>query len=102
MKMKKSRKVEDRFFLSAKPVWLKGIEKEMNIFAGFRAVFEAPSDAKIFLRIAASSLYRGWLNGEFLCHGPARGPHGFYRVDEWDLTGKIVKGKNLIAFEAAG
>lgn len=101
-KMKKSTKDQKAFFISAKPVWLKEFEKEMNIFAGFRAVFDAPPDAKVFLRIAASSLYRGWLNGEFLCHGPARGPHGFYRVDEWDITGKIAKGKNLIAFEVAG
>jgi len=100
--MKNGKKNQKKFFVSAKPVWLKNLEKEMNIFAGFRAVFEAPPDAKVFLRIAASSLYRGWLNGEFLCHGPARGPHGFYRVDEWDLTGKLAKGKNLIAFEVAG
>jgi len=52
--------------------------------------------------VAAASIYRAWLNGEFLGCGPARGPHGYYRVDEWDLSGKLKPGKNLVAIEVAG
>ncbi|MFC1558533.1 hypothetical protein ACFL40_04170 [candidate division KSB1 bacterium] len=89
-------------FRSAKPVWIKGKEKEMNFSAGFRAVFDAPKDNKIILRTAGSSAYRIYINGEFSGYGPARGPHGFYRVDEWDITGKIKPGKNIAAVEAVG
>ena len=43
-----------------------------------------------------------FLNGQFLGHGPARGPHGFFRVDEWDVTAKLQPGINVVAFEVAG
>ena len=68
---------------------------------GFRAVFECPPGDSPMLRIAGSSLYRIYLNGQFAGHGPARGPHGFYRVDEWPL-GRCAAGKNTLAIEVAG
>jgi len=91
-------------FRSAKPVWPKGRETEMNVTVGVRAVVEAPADKgqKVVLRVAAATIYRAWLSGSFLGCGPARGPHGFYRVDEWDLTGKLSPGKNVVAIEVAG
>lgn len=89
-------------FRSAKPVWPKGRETEMNVLAGFRAAFEATSQDKATLRVAASTIYRAWLNGEFLGCGPARGPHGYFRVDAWPLAGKLKPGKNLVAIEVAG
>ncbi len=90
-------------FLSARPVWPKGRQTEMNLLVGFRAVIEAPSPTQPpVLRLAASTLYRAWLNGEFLGHGPARAAHGFFRVDEWPLAGKLRPGKNLLAIEVAG
>lgn len=89
-------------FLSAKPVWPAGREKEKNVTAGFRATFERPANATVLLRATGSSLYRIYLNNEFIGHGPARGPHGWYRVDEIDLTGKLRPGANLVAFEVAG
>jgi alpha-L-rhamnosidase len=93
---------EDAHFQSAKPIWPKGREKEMNLTVGFRAVVEKPGDGKAILRLAASTIYRAWINGEFLGCGPARGPHDYYRVDRWDLTEKLQPGKNLIAIEVAG
>ena len=89
-------------FLAAKPVWPKGRETEKNLFVGFRASFQAPAGGHVWLRATGSSLYRVWLNGEFLAHGPARAAHGFYRVDELDITGRLKPGANLIAFEVAG
>ncbi len=89
-------------FVSAKPVWPEGREREKNLFVGFRASFTAPAGQKVWLRATGATLYRVFLNGQFLGHGPARGPHGFYRVDEWDLTGQLRSGANLIAFEVAG
>src|ERR1035437_1791485 len=89
-------------FVSAKPIWPKGRESEKNLFVGFRAAFKAPAQEKVFLRATGATLYRVFLNGHFLAHGPARGPHGFYRVDEWDLTDKLQPGVNVVAFEVAG
>jgi alpha-L-rhamnosidase len=89
-------------FVSAKPIWPKGRETEKNLLVGFRASFTAPARDKIFLRATGATLYRVFLNGEFLGHGPARGPHGYYRVDEWDLTSRLQPGLNVIAFEVSG
>ena len=86
-------------FEKARPIWLKGLSEEMNIQAGFRAVFTAKANAS-FLRVTGSSIYRIWLNGRFLGHGPARCGHGTYRIDEWALP--TVDGKNLVAIEVVG
>ncbi len=90
------------FFQVAKPVWPKGRETEMNLSVGFRAVFEPPRGKPVLLRAAASTLYRFFVNGEFKGCGPARGPHGYYRVDEWDLTRDLSAGTNVVAIEVAG
>lgn len=95
-------------FLSAKPIWPKGREKEKNLFVGFRASFQLTCEAyqprdRLVLRVAASTLYRAFLNGEFIGHGPARGPHGYYRVDEWELGRHLLQdGENVVAIEVAG
>jgi alpha-L-rhamnosidase len=88
-------------FYSAHPIWPEGRETEKNLFVGFRAVFDCPRDQRPLLRIAASSIYRVYLNGQFICHGPARGPHGYYRVDEWPL-GSCLSERNVLAIEVAG
>jgi alpha-L-rhamnosidase len=89
-------------FVSAKPIWPKGRETEKNLFVGFRASFKAPAQERVILRATGATLYRVCLNGHFLGHGPARGPHGYYRMDEWDLTDKLQPGANIVAFEVAG
>ena len=89
-------------FDSAKPIWPKGRETEKNLLAGFRASFKAPAQENVMLRATGATLYRVFLNGHFLGEGPARGPHGFFRVDEWDLTAKLQPGANVVAVEAAG
>ncbi|HPA16971.1 MAG TPA: hypothetical protein PLU30_04440 [Verrucomicrobiae bacterium] len=91
-------------FRAAKPVWPEGREAEMNVTACFRAVIEAPpTDQPVTLCVAGSSIYRVTVNGEFLWHGPARGPHGYYRVDQiGDLGKRLRPGKNVIGIEVAG
>jgi alpha-L-rhamnosidase len=93
---------DDTAFDSAKPIWLKGREKEMNLFVGFRATFDHPIKDEATLRIAAATVYRVWVNGEFLACGPARGPHGYYRIDSFDISKMLKPGKNLVAIEVAG
>ncbi len=89
-------------FTSAEAVWPEGLQYEMNITAGFITGFERPAGNDALLRIAGSSIYRIYLNGDFIGHGPARAGHGYYRVDEWDLTGRLGEGTNVLAIEAAG
>ncbi len=89
-------------FVSAKPIWPKGRETEKNLFVGFRAAFKAPTQGKVLLRATGATLYRVFLNGHFLGHGPARGPHGFFRVDEWDLTDKLQAGRERRRLRGGG
>ena len=88
-------------FESARPIWPADRETEKNLLAGFRCLLPRAPGGPVTLRVAASSLYRAFLNGAFLGHGPARGPHGYYRVDEWDLTDRLGE-ENLLAIEVAG
>jgi alpha-L-rhamnosidase len=89
-------------FAAAKPVWLVGREKEMNLFAGFRATVDGRAAEKAVVRLTGATVYRLFVNGEFLGYGPARGPHGYDRVDEWPLKGRLRPGPNVVAVEIAG
>ena len=89
-------------FQAARPVWPEGREREKNLTAGFRTQFAARTHERVVLRATGSTLYRIFLNGEFIGHGPARGPHNWYRVDELELTDQVKHGTNLLAFEVAG
>ncbi len=95
---------EETFFQSAVPVWPEGRDAEMNCFAGFRAEFESAGTERepVTLRVAAATIYRAWVNGQFVGHGPARAGHEYYRVDVWDITKHLKPGKNLVAIEVAG
>jgi alpha-L-rhamnosidase len=88
--------------INAKPVWLAGREREMNLSVGFRGAFKASDPDSAKLKIAASTVYRVFLNGEFLGSGPARAAHGYFRIDEYDLKPRLRKGENIIAVEVAG
>lgn len=89
-------------FQAASPVWPAGRELEKNLMVGFSAAFAAPATGQATLRVTGSTLYRCFLNGRFLAHGPARAGHGDFRVDEIDLAPGIRPGTNVIAIEVAG
>ena len=89
-------------FLSAKPIFINGRSKEMNLTAGFRAVIEIKGGEKVTVRAAASSLYRLFVNGKLVSHGPVRAAHGYFRVDEPDLSDCVRVGYNCLVFEVAG
>lgn len=87
----------------AVPVWAKGRETEKNLTLGFRGVFQSEQKENGFiLKITASTIYRVFLNGEFLGYGPARACHDYFRIDEYNLCKKIRKGQNILAIEVAG
>ncbi|MBQ8404110.1 MAG: hypothetical protein IJX55_06775 [Clostridia bacterium] len=86
-------------FEKAVPVWLFGRETEMNLWLSFRAV--AKGAGNTVLRLTGSSAYNVKVNGEFVAFGPARCAHGFYRVDELDLT-DYIKEESVITVAIAG
>jgi len=91
---------ETKSFVEGKPIWLKDRTKVMNDFAGFRAIFNVDNTENVLLRCAGHDSYRVYVNGKFVFYGPARGPHGFHRVDEVNLSDYVQKGENILAIEA--
>lgn len=85
-------------FSKARPVWPEGRETEMNCHVGFRGEFDWQG-GDLTLKLAGCSLFRVYVNGKFAAYGPARGPHGWFRVDEWDLAGVAKKGRNVLQIE---
>lgn len=75
---------QDYRFLMAQPIWEIGKSREMNQTLRFDC--DLPEiDHSIQLRIACCSQYRVFLDGVFLCAGPARAGKGYFRVDEISL-----------------
>ena len=64
-------------------VWGKGLLKEKNILLGFQYSFIADETDR--LELAASNLYRLFINGELVGYGPARAAHGYGRLDTYSL-----------------
>ena len=92
-------------FQVAVPLWEKGRETEMNVTLTFYASFKLNSKDDIagsILRVAGATIYRVTVNGEYVGYGPCRGPHGWFRVDEWDLASKLTKDSNFITIEVCG
>ncbi|NLN04577.1 MAG: hypothetical protein GX166_07155 [Clostridiaceae bacterium] len=91
-------------FKEALPVWQKGKEKEMNHSMLFKTVIlcNENSGKKYVVRIAASTVYQLFINGNFITAGPCRAAHGFYRVDEIDITKNLDLGDNVVVILVAG
>ncbi len=92
-------------FVKAVPVWAAGREKEMNVTLMFSVdieVADAETAKSIILRSTGSTIMRIRVNGEFAGYGPARGPHGWFRVDEWKIGAFLKPGENTVSIEVAG
>lgn len=94
-------------FSQAEPIWPEGREQVLNDFVGFRAIIRTAHLADggtAILRIAAATFYRAFVNGRFVASGPARGPHGHFRVDQLDLTKFLSRqpAGDVVAIEVAG
>lgn len=92
-------------FQCAEPVWAAGREREMNVTLGFSTSFEIPQGESAdcwILRMTGSTIARVTVNGKFVGYGPARGPHGWFRIDEWKLSDALKTGTNVVLIEIAG
>ncbi|MDD6478371.1 MAG: hypothetical protein PUF48_00955 [Oscillospiraceae bacterium] len=88
-------------FLNAKPVWLSGKQQEINCTAIFKAVVDYHG-GEALLRVTGYTNYKIFVNGKFVAFGPARAGHGFYRVDELQLSPYVKQGENVLAIEVCG
>ena len=87
-------------FEKATPIWMKNKRESINYQAGFRCDFNAEAEGECTLRITGATLYRIFINGEFVGYGPARAGDGYIRYDE--ITLNVNKGLNKLAVEVAG
>lgn len=72
-----------------------------NCYALFRKAFflkSVPRRAPFF--ITADQSYQLYVNGEYVCRGPARGYQKSWPFDEVDLSRRLKKGRNVIAIRA--
>ncbi len=90
----------NKHFKSAAPVWEKGKENEINSRLQFKAVVGKHSDAAV--KIATSGMYNLFINGDFVCYGPARAGKNHFRLDEIDISGRLNKELNAVVIEVVG
>jgi alpha-L-rhamnosidase len=79
-------------FKNATPIWAKDYVDEKNILLEFscNVNFNGKSSK---IRIAADALYRLYVNGKMVSHGPQRAGKGFWRMDQIDLTAALKRGE---------
>ncbi len=87
-------------FKNAVPVWETGKEYEMNSRLQFKAQVASLSDAK--LKIATSGMYNLFINGAFVCYGPARAGKKHFRMDVIAISQYLSKPQNTVIIEVAG
>jgi alpha-L-rhamnosidase len=88
---------EDASFLwEAKWIWMQ--EQSASEVMLTRRLFEISQNPdKAFLRISASSIYQLYINGQYICRGPARSAPHHQSYDILDVTTLLRQGENLIA-----
>lgn len=65
-------------------IWPKNLLKEKNITITFQYTLIPTADTN--LDLAASNLYRLFVNGALIGYGPARAAHGYSRLDSYSLA----------------
>ena len=84
-------------FDAAEPIWTAAERGEINSTIAFTSHFEWDGKAPLQLRLAGCSIFKVFVNGKFAAYGPARGPHGWFRMDEWDISRVARKGDNRLS-----
>lgn len=75
-------------------LWLSE-ERAVDTYGAFRGFFSLADEADVEIHIFGSHFFNGWLDGEFLCEGPARfeRSHPEYEV----IHKKLSAGQHLVA-----
>ncbi len=93
--------IHDYTFRRALPVWEVGTAHTMNRTLAFCVSVPAMKETTI-LALAGCSEWILTINGRYMAHGPARCAHGYFRVDEYDITSYLTEASNCIAIRVAG
>ncbi len=91
---------KDAKFHTAKAIWIKNHEKEMNRTVIFEA--KIPKGENTALHITAQNDYQLFINGSFVFQGPARAGHGFYRVDKLSIEKYLTRESNTVCVLVCG
>ena len=93
-------------FSAAKAVFLPSPAEPVAVsqYGFYYALDLTPTEDRIMpeqaiIRLTARNIYRLYVNGEVVMHGPARTAHGYCRVDEVDITDALIDGVNHVAVE---
>lgn len=92
----------NQWFIKAKPCWANGYQVEKNLTIALHSVVDITDFSHARFRIAVASCYKLYVNGEFIGYGPSIAALGYFRVDEFDFTKNLKKGKNILAIEVVG
>lgn len=92
--------IQEFYFQSAVPVWAAKRETEMNLWLSFRANLTPCKSC--LLKLSGSTAYVVKIDGTFVAFGPARSAHGFYRVDELELSRYIKTDGSILTVTVAG
>lgn len=89
------------FFKNAKQIFANNYSSRPNFQVGFyKEIDYIPDvDGKVTLCITGKNIFRLYINGNIVFHGPARTAHGYARVDSLDITDYLIPNKNKIAVE---
>ena len=68
-----------------------------NFHMRVRKTFYSPEDhTRAMIRITADDYYKLYINGRYVCQGPAPGYHFAYNYNEYDITDFIAEGRNTL------
>ena len=76
-------------------VWAEPVEKARNAFAFFRRRFDVSAPGTLEIAVTADSSYILFLDGEFVCRGPARAHLDYYLYDT--ITLEVAPGPHCLA-----
>ncbi len=89
-----------KYFKFALPIWEKGKETEINSRLQFKAVIGKYPCTSV--KIATSGMYNLFVNGQFICYGPARAGKNHFRMDEIDISSRLNNEQNIVIIEVVG
>ena len=83
-------------FDEAVPIWTVEDQREINSSVEFSSEFDWDGFSPLSLCLTGCLIFKVFVNGSFAAYGPARGPHGYFRMDEWDIARNARKGRNRL------
>ena len=81
-------------------IWPGGHMYVYNQYAAFRKDFELDTFKNVKIYITADQLYKLYINGKYICRGPARGYQSHWPFDEIDISKCLKSGHNWISVMA--